>query len=159
MQKNLQTLGLHLEGEGAVLLSRLLNISSISAGTFLNLICKVPQDDYPAPKVLGIDEWAFRKGKTYATILVDLERRQVIDLLKDARLEVIHSWLTEHPGVEVIFRDRDSTFAEGRPKGAPKEIQVADRWHQLKNLGDAVKHMLAFGLLLRHCWVNQQMIP
>lgn len=76
MEKHLQTLGLHLGGEGAVLLSRLLNISSISAGTILNRIRKVPQADYPTPKVLGIDEWAIRKGKTYATILVDLERRQ-----------------------------------------------------------------------------------
>lgn len=67
---------------------------------------------------------------------------KVIDLLKNARLETIHSWLTEHPGVEVISRDRDSTFAEGTLKGAPQAIQVADRWHLLKILGDAVKLML-----------------
>ena len=154
MESYLQTLGLHLGGEGAAVLARLLNISSISADTFLNLVRKMPQLSSPTPKILGIDEWAIRKGKSYATILVDLETRQVIDLLKDAKLETIQSWLSKHPGIEVISRDRDSTFAEGARKGAPQAVQVADRWHLLKNLGDAVKRMLEMNQGGASCYIQ-----
>ncbi|MEK6482581.1 ISL3 family transposase [Catalinimonas sp. 4WD22] len=138
----LETLALLLGGEGAALLAYLLNISTISADTLLNLTRKIPTITFDTPKILGIDEWSIRKGKTYATILVDLENRRPVDLLPDAKSDTVEAWLKEHPGVEIISRDRDTVFAEGARRGAPDAIQVADRWHLLKNLGDALKKML-----------------
>jgi len=128
MEEYLQTLALQLGGEKAALLLQLLNISLVSADTLLNLSRKVATTTIATPKVVGIDEWAIRKGQTYATILVDLELRRPIDLLPDAKLETVEKWLKEHPGIEIISRDRDSTFAEAARKGAPDAIQVADRW-------------------------------
>lgn len=138
----LQALALQLGGEKTALLLELLNITLVSADTLLNLSRKAATTTTSTPKIVGIDEWAIRKGQTYATILVDLETRRPIDLLPDAKLETIEGWLKEHPGIEVISRDRDTTFAGAARKGAPKAIQVADRWHLLQNLGDAIKRML-----------------
>jgi transposase len=92
--------------------------------------------------VLGVDEWAYRKGRNYGTILVDLERRRVIDLLPDRSSESFAAWLYEHPGVEIITRDRSGTYAEGARCGAPNAMQVADRWHLIRNLTDAVERAL-----------------
>jgi len=95
------------------------------------------------PRVLSVDDWAKRKGKTYGTILVDLEQHRVVDLLPDRTAESLATWLKEHPGVEIITRDRSTTYAEGATAGAPAAIQVADRWHLLKNLVDTVEDILA----------------
>lgn len=138
----LQNIALLLGGEGAALLAYLLNISTVSADTLLNLTRKIQITTFDTPKILGIDEWSLRKGKTYATILVDLEKRRPIDLLPDAKADTVETWLKEHPGIEIISRDRDTAFAGGARRGAPEAIQVADRWHLLKNLGEALKKML-----------------
>ncbi len=92
--------------------------------------------------MLGVDEWARRKGHTYGTVLVDLERRKPVDLLDDRSTESFARWLTEHPGVEIITRDRSEIYAEGARQGAPDAVQVADRWHLLKNVGDVVERVL-----------------
>lgn len=141
-EQYLQTLALQVGGEGACLLTHLLNITSLSADTFLNLIRKLPAKEETAHKIVGIDEWAILKGRTYATILVDLETGRPIDLLADAKAETVEAWLKQHPGIEVISRDRHTVFAQAARKGAPSAIQVADRWHLLKNLGDTLKRML-----------------
>lgn len=109
----------------------------------LRAIYHVEEDkEVPTPKYLGIDDWAFRKGKNYGTILVDLEKRKPIDLLPDREMETVKKWLEAHPGIEVISRDRASCYSQAAELGAPQAIQVADRWHLLKNLGDALKRML-----------------
>jgi transposase len=93
-------------------------------------------------RVLGIDDFAFRKGHTYGTILVDLERRRPVDLLPDREVASVEAWLKDRPGVEIVSRDRGTAYIEGATKGAPNAVQVADRWHLLKNLGDALERLL-----------------
>lgn len=98
--------------------------------------------EHPTPRVLGVDDWCFKRGKRYGTILVDLEQRCVVDLLPERSSEALSNWLREHPGVEIISRDRATEYARGANQGAPQAVQVADRWHLLKNLGDTLKQWL-----------------
>lgn len=96
----------------------------------------------PTPHVLGLDDWALRKGQRYGTIVVDHERGQIVDLLPDRTPERVSHWLREHPGVEIVTRDRAEAYAQGITDGAPAVIQVADRWHLLKNVTDALTAVL-----------------
>jgi transposase len=114
----------------------------ISADTLLRITRRRGGSaDIKTPRVLGVDDWAFRKGRRYGTILCDLERACVVDLLPDREAKTLADWLIAHPGVEIISRDRGGAYAEGARQGAPNAIQVADRFHLLMNLKDAVKRV------------------
>jgi transposase len=114
-----------------------------SSSTVLRLLRHGPLPPPPPVKVLGVDEWAWRKGQSYGTILVDLERHIPIDLLPDASADSFAAWLKEHPSVELISRDRGTTFADGANREAPQALQIADRWHVIHNLGEALEKVLA----------------
>jgi transposase len=113
-----------------------------SPSTILRLIRRTQLPERLTPKLLGVDEWAYRKRLDFKTILVDLNTNQPLELLPDASATTFASWLQNHPGVEVIARDRAGTFAEGARQGAPDAIQVADRFHLMQNLRTAVEEIL-----------------
>jgi transposase len=96
----------------------------------------------PTPRALGVDDWAQRKRHTYGTILVDLEQHQVVDLLPDRTADTLAAWLHDRSGVEIISRDRSRAYADGAARGAPDAVQVADRFHLAKNLGETVAQVL-----------------
>lgn len=92
-----------------------------------------------APRLVGIDEFAFRKGRTYGTILVDVESSRPVDVLPDRETSTVAAWLREHPGAEIICRDRLMAFTKAIRQAAPEALEVADRWHLLQNLSTAVE--------------------
>jgi len=92
--------------------------------------------------VVGVDDWAKRKGSRYGTIVVDLERRRPLELLPDRAAETLQHWLAAYPSIEIISRDRAPQYAEAARVGAPHAVQVVDRWHVLKKLSEAVQRLL-----------------
>lgn len=113
-----------------------------SATTLLRLERAAPVPAPSTPRVLGIDDWAFRRGHRYGTLLYDHERHCVVDLLSDRTTEAVAAWLRSHPGVEIVTRDRAECYAEAIRQGAPQAVQVADRWHLVRNLGQAMERVL-----------------
>ncbi|HMQ33310.1 MAG TPA: ISL3 family transposase [Chloroflexaceae bacterium] len=137
----IQALGFASSGEAAARASRTLHLP-LSPDTVLRSLRQAPLPERPTPRVLGIDDFAFRKRHTYGTLLVDLERHQPVDMLADRTAATLAAWLKAHPGVEIVARDRSTEYARGTRDGAPTARQVADRWHLLQNIREALERVL-----------------
>jgi len=137
----LESIAVVLSGQAGSRLTHQLAMP-VSADTLLRR-AKTKAPALPTPRVLGVDDFAFRRGHTYGTILINLETHQPVDLLEDRSAETFAQWLRQHPGVEIISRDRSKDYQRGATDGAPSAQQVIDRWHVLKNLREAIERFLS----------------
>lgn len=137
----LQHLGLALGGEAGARQSQHQAMPT-SPDTLLRLTRQITLPERATPRVLAVDDFAFRKGRTYGTLLVDGEDHHPVDLLPERSATALSTWLAEHPGVEVITRDRAPEYARGATAGAPQALQVLDRWHLSGNLHEALARLL-----------------
>jgi transposase len=126
-----------LGGEAGARLLRELGVR-VSGDTLLEHIRSLNLGEARTPRILSVDDFSFRRGRSWGTVLVDLERNALVDILPDRSSETFASWLTQHSGVEVVSRDRSGEYADAVRRAAPGAIQVADRFHLIKNLGDVV---------------------
>ena len=141
LTETIRVLGSASGGEAGARMATRLRMP-LSGETVLRVLHCTPAPTPPTPRVLGIDDCALRKGRVYGTILVDLERRRPIDRLPERTAETIATWLRDHPGVEIIARDRAQDYARGAAEGAPEATQVADRFHVLCNLYEVLTRSL-----------------
>lgn len=110
--------------------------------TVLRRVMQLPAPARRAVRVLGVDDFAWKKRFTYGTILVDLERRKMIDVLADRESATVEAWLKKHPEVDIVSRDRGKEFAKAATLGAPQAQQVVDRFHLVKNLSEVIREIL-----------------
>jgi transposase len=125
-------LGIVLGGRPAASLARRLMLP-VSKDTLLRVVRRRVVTTEPGARIIGIDEWAWRRGQRYGTIICDLERRRVLDLLPDREPATVRAWLSFRPGIRVVARDRAGGYAGAIAAAAPLAVQVADRWHLMEN--------------------------
>ena len=111
--------------------------------TVLRRIMALPREPAPQVRELGIDDFAFRRGRNYGTLLVDEQTHRVIDVLSDRKVETVAAWMTNHPEIELVSRDRGGDYASATTSAAPQAVQCADRFHVLKNLSKTLEAVLA----------------
>lgn len=141
LKDRIEKIAFYAGGNSGARLCRMMNVP-VSGSTLIRTIYSHKLPETPVPRVLGIDDWAFKKRLSYGTVLVDIERGKIIDLLPDREGDTVRKWLLERPGVEVVTRDRFTQFANGVHRASATIIHVADRWHLIKNLGDAVQKVI-----------------
>lgn len=134
-------LGLALGGEAGSRLSRDLHLQT-SAATLLRRVRGQREPTCALPTIIGVDDWAFRKGVCYGTLLVDLQTHRPLDLLPDRTSATLLTWLKQHPQIQILCRDRSREYARAASQGAPQAQQVADRFHLVANLREALQHLV-----------------
>lgn len=142
MTRQIQDTGVALGGAAAVRLMQKQGYS-FSRDTILRSLAGLPLPPVVALKQLGVDDFAFARRQRYGTILVDLEQQRPIALLKDREADTLVQWLEQHPGIEILSRDRSTTYKSAMSQGAPSAIQVADRFHLLQNLTQVLEQALS----------------
>jgi transposase len=140
--QQLTSIGLATCGKGGVRLAARLGIHT-TRQTILRRIMDLPDLSAESILYLGIDDFSFRRGCRFGTILVNLESRRVVDLLPDRKAETSAAWIRQHPDLMAVSRDRGGDYASAAAAGAPQAIECADRFHLLKNLGEALEDLLA----------------
>ena len=138
----LQVLGLGTGGQLGTRVAERQGIAT-SPSSLLRTLMQVRASRIPAVRVLSVDDWSWKKRRRYGTILVDLERHKIIDLLQDRERSTFAAWLRAHPTVRVISSDRATDYAAAAREAAPQALQVADRYHLVHNLADALELLLA----------------
>ncbi|MER5838876.1 ISL3 family transposase [Streptomyces prasinus] len=138
----LERVGLALAGRAG---ARLAGQLDVNAGrmTLLRRVMALPDPQFSTPRVLGVDDFAIRRGQTYSTVLTSVEDHRVVDVLPTREAGPLATWLIRHPGVEIICRDRAGAYAEGARRGAPDALQVADRFHLWQGIGRAMETCVA----------------
>lgn len=139
--EELTSLGMVVGGRGTETVTPALGMP-VSDQTVLRLLAQGPDLTEAPVRVLSVDDFAFRRGRAYGSILLDLERHGVIDLLPDRSQLSFALWLRQHPEVELISRDRGGDYAAGATLGAPQAEQIADRFHLLQNAGEVLERCL-----------------
>jgi transposase len=137
--KVLQAVGVISNGADAALIASSFGVPT-TAKTIIRRVLQLPLPSEGLVRKVGIDEWAWKKGQRYGTILVDLEKRRVVQLLADRSVETSQAWLRKHPEIDLVSRDRGKLFREAATDGAPQANQVVDRFHLQKNFAEALEN-------------------
>ena len=145
LQEALREMGFEQGGEAGARLGKKLSYPG-SPDTILRLVKQAKLPTTSSPRVVGIDDWSWKRGLRYGTLICDLESNRPIDVLADRSVQTVSAWFEERPSVEIVSRDRSSEYAAAISKGAPQALQVADLWHIVKNLSESVQTLLARGL-------------
>ncbi len=138
LMKSIKHVGFKVASYAATQLCNCLGIAT-SATALDRYLRSHELQSFETPRVLGIDDWAMCKGRTYGTLLVDLEKQKPIDILEGRDASVLAEWLKDHPKIEIISRDRSGEYALAVNQGALQAIEIADRWHLLKNLREMIE--------------------